>query len=98
MKLDWSDLVDENSEGEEIYHAIRNAVLIKLLLNKIVDNNILYKELVKEIGNNLLERLKYNKASIMEKKLAVDYLQNISSSTREEIMKSKWEKMKLSNL
>jgi len=98
MKLDWSDMVDENSEGEEIYHAIRNAVLVKLLLNRIVDNNLLYKELVKEIGNNLLARLKYNKASKIEKRIAINYLQDLAESTRKEIINSKWEKMKLSNL
>jgi len=37
MKLDWSDIVDEHSEGNEIYHAIRNTILVRLLLKGVIN-------------------------------------------------------------
>ena len=97
MKLDWSDIVDEDSEGNEIYHAIRNTLLVRLLLNRIVDNNILHNKLVEQIGMNLLMSLKNNVASKMEKRIALKYLNQLTELTRREILDSKWEKMTLLN-
>lgn len=98
MKLDWSDIVDINSSGREIYEAIRNALLVKLLFNKIVDNHLLLLSLEQQLGRRLIQNLKYNKVSNLEKKIALMYLKEIVESLRKEVINAKWEKMVLLNL
>lgn len=91
MKLDWSEL--ESSLGEEIYNCIRNTLLIRLIMNKIVDNNLLSKSLIDELGKNLIFKLRGNTASKTEKKMATEYLNHINNLTLNEIKKAKWEKI-----
>jgi len=97
MKTDWSEIVDENSEGNEIYHAIRNILLVRLLLKKTINNYLLQKELINQIGINLLNRLKENEASKIEKFVALNYLKKLVDITNKEILESKWEKIILSS-
>jgi predicted nucleotidyltransferase len=92
MKMDWSNL-DENPSGEEIYNGIRNTLLIKLLLNKIISNNSLSKSLINELGKNLVNNLKKNTASKEEEKIALKYLNEINRNTLKQIMEAKWEKI-----
>jgi len=91
MKLDWSEL--DNSSGEEIYNCIRNTFLIRLLMNKIIDNNSLSKSLINELGKNLIYKLKENKASKAEKKMAIEYLNELNKNTLNELTEAKWEKI-----
>src|SRR3972149_157989 len=74
MKLDWSGGLSIHSRSDEIYYAIRNALLILLLMNKKVDNYELKKNLAGILGTDLLTRLRSNEASKLEKKLALNYL------------------------
>ena len=92
MKLDWSDL-DNNPSGEEIYSCIRNTILIRLLIKKIIDNNFLSKSLIDELGKNLIDKLKKNTPSKIEKKMAIEYLINLNKDTLNEINGAKWEKI-----
>ena len=94
MKLDWSNLED-NPEGIEIYKALRNVILVRLLLNKIVDNRKLKESLNEEIGKNLLERLKNNKESNIDRKIALSCLNTLLEQTEKEIGDELWEKVKL---
>ena len=95
MKLDWSDIDDEESNGEDIYQALRNVMLVKLLLNKVIDNSMLNKNVQKEIGERLIERLKNNVASKLEKRLVLMYIKKLSEETDRRIVEAKWEKMLL---
>lgn len=95
MKLDWSDIEDIDPEGVEIYQAIRNVMLVRLLLDKIVDNQKLNECLSDEIGKNLIEKLKNNKESNAERKIALNYLKELSKKTRQEIRGNLWEKIEL---
>lgn len=95
MKLDWSDIEDIEPEGVEIYQAIRNVILVRLLLNKIVDNQKLKESLNDEIGKSLIEKLKNNKESKIERKIALNYLKELSEMTRQEIKGDLWEKIEL---
>ena len=95
MKLDWSDIHDPKPDGEEIYNALRNTVLVRLLLNKIVDNQKLKESLYDELGKNLIERLKNNKDSKLDRKIALIYLKDILERTRQEIKGDLWEKVEL---
>ena len=94
MKLDWSNLED-NPEGIEIYKALRNIILVRLLLSKIVDNRKLRECLNEEIGKNLLERLKSNKESKLDRKIALSYLNILLEQTEKEIGDKLWEKIEL---
>ena len=94
MKLDWSNLEDK-PEGVEIYKALRNVILVRLLLNKIIDNRKLREYLNEEIGKNLLERLKNNQESIIERKIALSYLNTLLEQTEKEIGDELWEKVEL---
>lgn len=95
MKLDWSEIVNFKSEADEIYHAIRNAMLVLLLMNKKVDNNQLNKNLENAFGSGLLNKLKNNHASKTEKKLAFSYLTLLTRYLEEELRNPKWEKIEL---
>jgi predicted nucleotidyltransferase len=95
MKLDWSNIY-YNPTGEEIYRSLRNTFLVRLLLNKIVDNKKLKESLYEELGKNLIERLKTNKESQLDRKIALNYLNELIKRTREEIKGGLWEKIELS--
>ena len=94
MKLDWSSL-EKNPEGIEIYKALRNVILVRLLLNKVVDNGKLKESLNDEIGRNLLERLKKNKETKLDEKIALSHLSNLLEKTEKEIGDKLWEKIEL---
>jgi len=96
MKLDWSD-VDMNSEAKEIYYAIRNTLLVSLLMNKNVDNYELKKSLVNILGNELALKLKDNKASKLEKKLTLNFLNIMLNYLEKELEDKKWEKIEIEN-
>ena len=95
MKLDWSDIDDEDSKGNEIYQALRNVVLVKMLLNKTVDNILLRDKVNKEFGNNIINKLKNNDASKSEKRWALQYIRYLVKKTDEEIKSARWEKIVL---
>ena len=95
MKLDWSDIDDEESNGIEIYQSLRNVILVRLLLNKIVDNEVLVRSVDDELGRNLITRLKNNTASKFERKITLVYIKELSEKTDKEIKEAKWEKIVL---
>ncbi len=90
MKLDWSDVQDNSPQ--EIYKSLRNAILVKLLLKKIVDNKILKMEIEKEIGRKTINNLKNNKASVEEKRLAKLRLKNLIEELENDLQGELWEK------
>ena len=90
MKLDWSDLQDNSSQ--EIYRSLRNAILVKLLLKKIINNKILQMEIEKEIGEKTIDNLKNNQASVEEKKLAKLRLKNLIKKLENDLQGEIWEK------
>lgn len=94
MKIDWSNLED-NPEGIEIYKALRNIVLVRLLHNKIVDNTKLRDSLNEEVGKNLVERLKKNQESEVDRKIALIYLKTLLERTENEIGNNLWKKIEL---
>lgn len=94
MKLDWSDLL-ERPTGKEIYNALRNTILVRLILNKIIDNRKLKESLYEEMGKNLIERLKNNQESKEERKYAISYLNNLIKDTRKHLEGELWEKIEL---
>ncbi len=96
MKLDWSTMPERiRSTGKEIYSSLRNTILVRLLLNKIVDNRKLKDSLYDELGKNLIERLKNNHESKLDRKIALNYLKELIKKTREEIKGGLWEKIEL---
>jgi len=98
MKLDWSEDLDMNSNADEIYLAIRNALLVSLLINKQVDNYQLKQNLISFLGQDLLNKLKNNQASKIEKKLSLNYLNTLTNYLEKELSKPKWEKIVIENL
>ena len=95
MKLDWSDIDDEESVGKEIYQSFRNVMLVRLLLRKIVDNKALNESVRNELGERLVKRLKNNLVSKLEKRLVLMYIKKLSEKTDKEILEAKWEKIAL---
>jgi predicted nucleotidyltransferase len=95
MKLDWSDIEDIEPEGIDIYKALRNVILVRMILNKIVDNKKLKESLNDEVGKNLIEKLKNNQESKTERQIALNYLKELSEITRKEIKGDLWEKIEL---
>jgi predicted nucleotidyltransferase len=93
MKLDWSELDTLKPSGEDIYNCIRNTLIVRLILNKIIDNFYLSNHLIEELGKDLIVRLKENKVSQIEKKIAINYLRRINEETLNKINGAKWEKI-----
>jgi len=96
MKLDWSEPTHK-LDGRELYECIRNLWLVKLLMKKVIDNEKLYSEIINELGRNLIIKLKNNKASKLEKVLALNYLMGMLKETEKELKEVKWEKIVLLN-
>ena len=95
MKLDWSEDLDISSQPKEIYLALRNSMLVLLLMNKKVDNYLLNNNLANIMGNILLNNLKNNNASPIEKKLAINILNSLNLYLENELTKQKWEKIEI---
>lgn len=95
MKLDWSDIEDINPTGKEIYGAIRNVLLVRLLLNRIIDNSQLKQSVYEQLGKSLANKLKTNTQTSLEKKVALNYLKELLNSTRKQIGGNLWEKVTL---
>lgn len=94
MKLDYS-LPENSMQGIEIYKAIRNLVLINLILKKIIDNKELASSINKEIGEKIAINLKKGQESAIERKIAMLVLKNLFYSTLNELKEAKWEKIEL---
>jgi predicted nucleotidyltransferase len=94
MKLDWSD-IEKYAEPKEIYNALRNTILVKLLMNKIIDNSRLRQEVKEKLGEELINHLKSNRLTRLEKKYALEYLKNLTEQTRKEVINAKWERIKI---
>jgi len=95
-KLDYS-ILDNNADGIEIYRAIRNLILIKLIIQKTINNNTLNLETEKEIGKNLIQNLKSDNLSKVDKKIALLYLKKNIKIILDSLHNAKWEKIKLEN-
>ncbi len=97
MKLDYSILDDSEYTGLEIYKAIRNLTLVQLVLRRIISNSELIKSIDSEIGSNLVQKLRSNKASQSEKSIAILHLKKLVQDTLNKLQKGKWESIVLSN-
>ncbi|MBI3623963.1 nucleotidyltransferase domain-containing protein [Candidatus Pacearchaeota archaeon] len=97
MKLDWSEGLNIFSTADEIYYAIRNAILVLLLMNKKIDNYELRKNVVNVLGEDLVAKLRSNQASKSEKKLALTYLNLMVNYLETELKNKKWEKIEIQN-
>ena len=93
MKIDYSILDDIDSSGLEIYRAIRNIILIRLILKRVIDNKKLVKAVNEEIGKKLAEKLKSNKETKIEREIALLHLKRLLTSSLKNLEKSKWEKI-----
>ncbi len=80
----------------EIYSAIRNLWTIRLISKKIVDNRYLIEILNSELGKNIINSLKENTASVVQKKIASIYLEELYKKTEKTIKniigEIKWER------
>ncbi|MBU1005173.1 MAG: nucleotidyltransferase domain-containing protein [Nanoarchaeota archaeon] len=89
MHSDYSDLIikeaDENGieniSSTKLYTAIRNLWVIRLIMEKTVDNHALNQIMADELGKNLISRLKNNSKSKADKEIAYIYLKNIYITT-----------------
>lgn len=97
MKLDWSEGLHSYSDASEIYYAIRNAMLVLMLINKKVDNYQLRNNLISILGQDLIVRLSKNQASKTEKNLALNYLNLLTKYLETQLNNPKWEKIELEN-
>lgn len=93
MKLDWSDIDDEESDGSEMYQSLRNILMVQLLVKRIVNNESLREGVSKTFGTHLIEKLKNNTVSVSEKKLILRYIRELSEKTDREIRGASWEKI-----
>ena len=98
MKLDWSEGLTIYSEASEIYYAIRNAMIVLLLMNKKIDNYQLRQNLINLLGFDLFVNLRNNRASEIEKKLVLNYLNSLTNYLEIKLNKPKWEKIELETL
>ncbi|MEK6895669.1 MAG: nucleotidyltransferase domain-containing protein [Nanoarchaeota archaeon] len=89
MKMDWSE---SDAIGLELYKSIRNALLVKLLLNKIVSNEELKNSLKEELGTNLMNNLKNNLETKEERIIARRYLKNLINEVYKELKGDLWER------
>ena len=53
------------------------------------------QKVTQELGERLLQRLKDNRASLLEKKLVMRHIKKLSEDTDKDIREAKWEKIVL---
>jgi len=94
MKADYS-ILDGEATGLEIYRAIRNLILINLIISKKIDNKQLIKSLYDEIGIVLANNLKSSRESAIERRIALLHLKRLLDFTLKNLQEAKWEKIKL---
>lgn len=97
MKLDWSEGLSKRAKADEIYLALRNALLVLLLIRKKIDNEQLRENLKNILGQEVIERLKNNAASHNEKMLALNCLHALVNHLETELNKPPWEKLEIEN-
>ena len=93
MKLDWSENIGSWASGPYLYNAIRNALLVLLLMNKKVDNNKLKESVANALGSDLITKLKNNKVSRVEKNRVLNYIKTLVSYLLDELKNPQWEKI-----
>ena len=106
MQTDYSVMVLDNIaefglthiSARDIYSAIRNLIIIKLIIYKIVDNCRLNKIMCEDLGKNILTKLRSNNVSLRIKEIAHLYLEELYMETMKKIenleknnMNIKWE-------
>lgn len=106
MHSDYSEtVINETKENglsyipaKTLYAAIRNLTIIKLIIEKTIDNIKLNEILGDELGKNIINKLKNNSSSLVVKEIAYIYLKHLYINTikiinnlKEDI---KWEKSK----
>lgn len=96
MKLDWSE-VDIYSKPEELYYAIRNVLLVLMLMNKKVDNYELRKNMINLLGKDIIFKLRNNTTSKSERKMVLSYLNLITHHLEEKLKSGKWERIEIEN-
>ena len=96
IKVDYS-VLDKNPDTIEIYKAIRNLILVNLVLKKIIDNQELNHKMQEEIGKYLAERLRKGGVSKTEYKIALLHLNRLLELTLKKLKEAKWEKIVLLN-
>ncbi|MBS3075179.1 nucleotidyltransferase domain-containing protein [Candidatus Pacearchaeota archaeon] len=100
MKLNYSIFEDSeynHIKGQEIYEDIRGIILIRLLINKIIDNQKLNQETYDEISKNLAVKLRNNEENSVEKRIAILHLKRLIKETYDRLNQIKWEKIELYN-
>ncbi len=95
MKLDDSDIVSSSSEGEELYRALRNIIMVRLLSLGIISNSLLKYLCDLSLGVGMVNRLRSNKVSKEEKKLVFKIIRLMGSSLTKELKEAQWEKIKV---
>jgi len=98
MKLDWSYGVSVKSYGDDIYLALRNALLVSLLMNGKVDNYKLKETMKNVLGDEIIDKLRSDKADEDEKKLVLNYLELLLRNLENKLKSEKWGKIKIENL
>ena len=98
MKLDWSEGLDRHSSGSEIYYALRNAMLVLLLVNGKVDNYLLRQNLINMLGKEMLIRLKSNAASNLDRELSLNILDSMVRHLEAELKGAKWERIEIQTI
>ncbi|MBW2974840.1 nucleotidyltransferase domain-containing protein [Candidatus Woesearchaeota archaeon] len=89
MHSDYSEMILDNVKedgissvsAKDLYSAIRNMAIIKLIMKKTVDNIQLNQILENELGKNIIKRLKNNSKSTVVKEIAYLYLKDLYNST-----------------
>ena len=84
MHSDYSDLIIEDVKdsglgyvkSKQLYSAIRNLMVIRLIIRGIIDNVKLVEMLNSELGKNIIDKLKNNSKSLVVKEIAYIYLKH----------------------
>lgn len=94
MKLDWSDVV-KNPDGRDIYYALRNTILVSLLMNGKIDNALLKQNIESMLGSELISRLMNNAVSLDEKKMLLVYINSMLNYLRSQLKEKGWERIEI---
>ncbi len=89
LEIEYVMELGKDIKARYIYNAIRNCLAIDLFLKKIVNNKLIIGIIEKNIGKLTADNLMDNRATLLQRHIALKYLEYLYNKLREELKSAK---------
>jgi predicted nucleotidyltransferase len=95
LETEYAIELGKNISARYIYNAIRNCLAIQLFLENIVNNKLIIDTIDKNIGKLTAESLMDNKANLLQRHIALKYLEYLYNKLQEVLKSAKNSNLKI---